>query len=112
MLTTYVPHHDCSSQTISRAARITMLATVLLACTFAVTVTSSGTAAAQPLQPQGKHCVEVWGFDGVALWCLCSGVYLDDVRDLERDAKPTAVRSRVDQQNISKWMYWSVILDS
>jgi hypothetical protein len=105
--TTYVPCHDSSSRTISRAARIAMLATVFLACTFAVTVTSGGTAAAQPLQPQGKHCVEVWGVDGVALWRLCSGVYIDDVRDLERDAKPTAVRSRANQQNNSEWTYWS-----
>jgi hypothetical protein len=83
-----------------------MLVAVLLASTFAMTMSNSGSAAAQPLQPQGEHCVEVWGVDGVTLWFLCSGVYVDDVRDLERDAKPTTFRSRADQQSINKWIFW------
>jgi hypothetical protein len=103
---TQLLHYDRSSRMISRAARMTLLATVLVACILVIPVATGGSASAQSLQPQGRHSFEVWGVDGLALWLLCSGVYLDDVRDLERDAKPTAVRSRADQQNISKWMYW------
>ena len=107
MRTTHVPRHDRSSLTISRSTRVRLLAIVLLIGLSAVLVATGGRASAQSLQPQGRHCFEVWGIDGVALWLLCSGVYLDDIRDLERDAKPTSVRSRANQQGISKWMYWS-----
>jgi len=82
-----------------------MLATVLLASTLAVTVTNSGSVSAQFLQPQQNACVEVRGVDGPPLWFLCSGVYLDDTSELERDAQATADHRRADQQGISRWTY-------
>ena len=106
MRTTHVPHNDCSSRTISRAARIAMLATVLLAGTFAVTVTNGGSAAAQPLQPLNRNCVEVWGVEGVALWLLCPSSYLNDASERERDVQATTDRWPADQQGINRWTYW------
>ncbi len=79
---------------MSRAARITMLATVLLAGTFVVTVTNDGSAAAQSLQPQGRHCFEAWGIEGAALWLLCPGAYGHDASDREREAQSTQNQMR------------------